>query len=46
LYGGRLGIEGLTLEEAGLLIGVGSLLGLLGAWLGAARHLARIEPRE
>ena len=46
LYGGRLGIEGLTLEEAGLLVGAGSLLGLLGAWLGAARHLARIEPRE
>lgn len=46
LYGGRLGIEGLSLEEAGLLIGAGSLLGLLGAWIGAARHLARIEPRE
>lgn len=46
LYGGRLGIEGLSVEEAGLLLGAGSLLGLLGAWIGAARHLARIEPRE
>lgn len=46
LYGGRFGIEGLSLEEAGLLIGTGALLGLLGAWVGAARHLARIEPRD
>lgn len=46
LYGGRFGIEGLTLEEGGLLVGAGAFLGLIGAWIGAARHLARIEPRD
>ncbi|MDQ2639426.1 MAG: permease-like cell division protein FtsX [Pseudomonadota bacterium] len=34
-----------TLRDAGTLLGVGALLGLLGAGLAAARHLARIEPR-
>lgn len=32
-------------REVGLLVGSGALLGLVGAWLAAARHLARIEPR-
>lgn len=32
-------------REVGLLLGAGSLLGVVGAWLAAARHLARIEPR-
>jgi cell division transport system permease protein len=31
--------------EAGILLGSGGFLGLLGAWLVAARHLSRIEPR-
>ncbi len=34
-----------SLRDAGVLLGVGALLGLLGAGLAAARHLARIEPR-
>jgi cell division transport system permease protein len=33
------------LAEVGILLGSGGLLGLTGAWLVAARHLARIEPR-
>jgi cell division transport system permease protein len=32
-------------REVGALLAVGAVLGLLGAWLAAARHLARIEPR-
>jgi cell division transport system permease protein len=45
LYGGRFRLGGLSLEEAGIVLLVGALLGLLGAWIGAARHLSRIEPR-
>ncbi|MFO0512724.1 MAG: permease-like cell division protein FtsX [Gammaproteobacteria bacterium] len=45
LYGGRFRLGGLSLEEAGVVLLVGALLGLLGAWIGAARHLSRIEPR-
>ena len=33
------------LREVGVLLGTGALLGLLGAALAAARHLARIAPR-
>jgi cell division transport system permease protein len=32
-------------REVGALLSIGAVLGLLGAWLAAARHLARIEPR-
>lgn len=45
LYGGRFRLGGLSLEEAGTVLLVGALLGLVGAWIGAARHLSRIEPR-
>ena len=45
LYGGRFRLGGLSPEEAGLVLLVGALLGLVGAWIGAARHLSRIEPR-
>jgi len=45
LYGGRFRLGGLSLEEAGMVLLVGALLGLVGAWIGAARHLSRIEPR-
>jgi cell division transport system permease protein len=31
--------------DIGLLVAIGAALGLVGAWLAAARHLARIEPR-
>lgn len=33
------------LREVGVLLGAGAGLGIVGAWLAAARHLARIEPR-
>ena len=33
-------------RELGLLLGAGAVLGIVGAWLAAARHLARIEPRS
>jgi cell division transport system permease protein len=33
------------LREVGALLAAGALLGLVGSWLAAARHLARIEPR-
>jgi cell division transport system permease protein len=39
----RLNLPGL--QQVALLLGVGALLGLIGAALAAARHLARIEPR-
>ncbi|MFM7707537.1 MAG: permease-like cell division protein FtsX, partial [Gammaproteobacteria bacterium] len=45
LYGGRFRLGGLSVEEAGIVLLVGALLGLVGAWIGAARHLSRIEPR-
>ena len=45
-YGSRFGIAGPTLPEAGLTLGAGTLLGWLGAWVSAARHLHSIEPRE
>lgn len=46
LYGSGFQLVGLTTEELGGLLGGGTLLGLLGAWIGAARHLSRIEPRQ
>ncbi len=45
LYGSRFGLSGLALREVGLLLGTGLLLGLLAAWVVAARNIARIEPR-
>ncbi len=39
----RLATPGLL--EMALLLGLGVLLGWLGAWIATARHLARIEPR-
>lgn len=45
LYGGRFRLAGLSPEEMGVVLLVGAALGLVGAWIGAARHLSRIEPR-
>jgi cell division transport system permease protein len=44
-YGSEFRLQTPGLQEAGALLGVGGFLGLLGAWIAAARHLARIEPR-
>jgi len=43
-YGSRFALHGPTLRDLGLLLAAGTLLGWVGAWLAAGRHLARIEP--
>lgn len=45
LYGSEFRLAGLGASEAGSLLLLGAALGLIGAWLGAARHLSRIEAR-
>jgi cell division transport system permease protein len=45
LYGSRYVLTGLAPEEAGMLVAAGVVLGWLGAWISAARHLRSIEPR-
>ncbi len=45
LYGSRYLLEGLTPQDIGVLLGAGLVLGWLGAWIAAARHLKSIEPR-
>jgi cell division transport system permease protein len=45
LYGSRFSLQGLALEDVGVLLGAGLVLGWLGAWISAARHLRSIEPR-
>jgi cell division transport system permease protein len=45
LYGSRYVLRGLSNEDVGTLLGAGALLGWLGAWISAARHLRSIEPR-
>jgi cell division transport system permease protein len=44
-YGSHYLLVGPTVQEIGLLIAGGVILGWLGAWLSAARHLRSIEPR-
>jgi cell division transport system permease protein len=43
-YGSAFTLNGPTLRDLGLLLGAGTVLGWIGAWLAAGRHLARIEP--
>jgi cell division transport system permease protein len=45
LYGSRYALQGPTLQEVAVLVGASVVLGWLGAWISAARHLRRIEPR-
>lgn len=45
LYGSRYLLEGPSPQEVGVLLGAGVVLGWLGAWLSATRHLRSIEPR-
>jgi cell division transport system permease protein len=44
-YGSRFSLAGPDLDELGLLLLGGVVLGWIGAWIAAARQLARIEPR-
>jgi len=44
-YGATFALSGLAVREYFAVIGGGAILGLLGAWLAAAFHLRRIEPR-
>lgn len=43
-YGSNYTIAGPGARDLGYLLGGGALLGWVGSWLAAARHLARIEP--
>jgi cell division transport system permease protein len=45
LYGSRFTLEGPGLEDMAVVLAAGMVLGWLGAWLAAARHLRGIEPR-
>jgi cell division transport system permease protein len=45
LYGSEYALAGPTPEDVRYLLGAGVVLGWLGAWISATRHLHRIEPR-
>jgi len=45
LYGSRYLLRGPSRDDIGILLGAGAVLGWLGAWISAARHLRSIEPR-
>ncbi len=45
LYGSEYTLAGPAVEEVLILLGGGAVLGWLGAWISATRHLRRIEPR-
>jgi cell division transport system permease protein len=45
LYGSRYSLQGPTGDEILIVLGAGVVLGWLGAWISAARHLRSIEPR-
>ena len=44
LYATDFSVTGLELKGIGILLGGGALLGWIGAWIAAARHLRAIEP--
>jgi cell division transport system permease protein len=45
LYNSAYAILSLSLVESLAIVGIGVLLGLLGSWIAASRHMRRIEPR-
>jgi cell division transport system permease protein len=45
LYGSRYSLQGPSGDDIGLVLAAGVVLGWLGAWISAARHLRSIEPR-
>lgn len=44
LYGSAFQLAGPTLEEAGVIVGLGVFLGLIGSWIATARHMRAIDP--
>jgi cell division transport system permease protein len=44
-YGSQFALQPLGWQGLSLMLGVGALLGLSGAWLAAARHISRLQPR-
>ena len=45
LYGSAYLLQGPSDSDIGILLAIGTVLGWLGAWISAARHLRSIEPR-
>ena len=45
LYGSHYSLQGPPADDVGVLLATGIVLGWMGAWISAARHLRRIEPR-
>jgi cell division transport system permease protein len=45
VYGSHFALQGPPLDDVGVLLATGVVLGWMGAWISAARHLRRIEPR-
>jgi cell division transport system permease protein len=45
LYGSHFALQGPAADDVGALLAAGVVLGWMGAWISAARHLRRIEPR-
>jgi cell division transport system permease protein len=45
LYKSGVTVVALSLDESLAILGIGVLLGLVGSWFAAARHMRRIEPR-
>ena len=44
-YGGGWPLSGITWQEAGILVGTGVLIGLVGSWIATARHMRAIDPK-
>src|SRR6202011_5706294 len=45
LYGSHFSLQGPPADDVSVLLATGIVLGWMGAWISAARHLRRIEPR-
>jgi cell division transport system permease protein len=45
LYKSGVTVVAMSLDESLAILGIGVLLGLVGSWFAAARHMRRIEPR-
>jgi len=43
-YGSGFNLQSMTFNEIGILLGMGVLLGWLGAWIAVSRHIREIEP--